>query len=293
MKNQNSRILVPTDFSENAEKALKEAIFFAKHFNSELILLHVIESYLINSTLSKTIGFNKERNESLREAVKEQLSEMAEKISKEEGLTVTYEISMGKSYKEIAVQANEQDVDFIIMGTHGATGMEKYMMGTNASRVASTASKPVITINGDAKTSNFQNLVLPLDLTKETREKVKKSIELAKKFNATIHVVSILKKKYDSQEKKLKLQMNQVINYIKDKNVEVKSEVIKAENVAEEIVAFAEGIENSALIIMTQQEMEITDFILGSQANRVIKHAMIPVVSVRPTMTGKVVFRPY
>ncbi|MFT6849308.1 MAG: nucleotide-binding universal stress UspA family protein [Sphingobacteriales bacterium] len=293
MSTPKTKILVPTDFSENANKALEEAIFFAKHFNSEIVLLHVIENYLINATLSKAIGFNKERNESLKMVIEEQLSEMAEELSKKENVTISWETTFGKSYKEIVQKSEDLDVDFIIMGTHGANGMEKFMVGTNASRVASIAKKPVITIQGKADLSNFSNLVLPLDLTKETRGKVNKAVELAKSFNATIHVVAIQTTSDEFLTKKLNLQMNQVINHIVEKNINVTSKVLEAENVAQEIVNYAQSFSNSALIIMTQQEMGLTDYILGSEANRIIKNAEIPVVSIRPKVTGKVVFRPY
>ncbi|MFT6815757.1 MAG: nucleotide-binding universal stress UspA family protein [Sphingobacteriales bacterium] len=294
MSNSKQIIIVPTDFSDNALIALHEAIDFSETFPSEIILFHSVETYLLNTVLRKTIGFNKERNASLLEAVDIELGDLAKTVGNERNITIKTYIATGKVYSELGKYASKIKADFIVMGTHGATGLEKLMLGTNATRVAATAPCPVITIREKSKNRGVGTIVLPLDLTKETRQKVNRVIELAKKFKATIHVISIQNTTDEFLVNSLKRQLNQVKAFIAKENIKVVAELIMVnEKISDAVLDYAEKVEAGLIVIMSQSESGISDWVLGTSAENVIKSSHIPVLTITPVEIGKAVFNPY
>lgn len=104
------------------------------------------------------------------------------------------------------------------MGTNGSVGFKKFI-GSNALRVIREAPCPVITIKGKKHRTGCKNIILPLDLTKETKEKVSKAIEIANLFGSTINLVSVLTTDDEFIVNKLKRQMNQVHEFIVEHNI--------------------------------------------------------------------------
>jgi nucleotide-binding universal stress UspA family protein len=125
--------------------------------------------------------------------------------------------------------------------------------------------------------------VLPLDLTKETREKINKSIEIAKLFGSTIHLVTVLTTDDEFIVKKLQRQMKQVHDHIAENEVSCTSEFLNNDNVAQSVVDYAKKINADLLMIMTQEETNWTDIMfISSSAQVVINNSEIPVLSIRP-----------
>ena len=140
-------ILVPLDFSADAEQALDCAVGLAQQFQSRLTLLHVI--YIPVSTEVNLSAYFTEM-----EAGAEQGMDTYQKRVEEAGLAVDTVIIRSTPFREIVETAKAKQVDLIIMGTHGRTGLQHLLLGSVAERVVRLAPCPVMvtreTQNGTA-----------------------------------------------------------------------------------------------------------------------------------------------
>ncbi|MCX6190577.1 MAG: universal stress protein, partial [Bacteroidetes bacterium] len=176
-------MLVPTDFSEVADLALEHAIMIAKTFDNDIALLAIYDTgNLITSIFSKNAT-----EEMVEKSLQTQLDLKKVEIKQKHNIDVqTVVRSTSRIYKTIVETAEEFGCDSIIMGTHGASGLNK-IMGSNAQRVISQAEVPVIVIKNKHFGDGYKHIVFPIDLSFETRQKVRMAIHFAKKFHSTIH----------------------------------------------------------------------------------------------------------
>lgn len=284
MLDKTNKILVPIDFSEQSLIALSQSYNLANKINAQLILLYVIEE--VNPMVKRLY---KELNE-IRGAVESNLKNLAEEKTKETGLQISVQIEEGKIYNKIVEVAQNEKVNFIVMGTKG--NLNSKFIGSNANKVVKTAPCPVITIKGKNHKVGCDKIVLPLDLSKETSDKVAKAIEIAKLFRADIYIVSILKTGKEEIVNKLKEQLYIVRKHIERENIKCVAEIVKIlkseESLANAVIKYAEKIEADLLMIMTQQEKDIKELFIGSKAKEVINNSEIPVLSIQPSVKDRI-----
>lgn len=286
-------LLVPIDFSTQSLIALNHAEEMSKTFHGEIYILHVSEEQSLISSL-----FSREDQDKLQGEVWKKMVDLANFTEEKSKVRTTPLVAKGKIYEEIVRAAELVGATFIIMGTNGSEGIRKRFIGSNALRVVRESRIPVISIKGQPTFHGIRSIVLPLDLTKETREKVNKAIEFSRYFNATVHVVSILLTKDEEVITKLQLQMAQVDAFLTRAEVNHTVETVTAESGSEglgnEVIRYAEKVEGDLIMIMTQQETNFTEMFIGSAAQEVISSSEIPICSIIPTVKKDTsVFVPY
>jgi len=284
MSNQDKlgSILVPVDFSEQSEVALEQAVSLSRVFNSEIHVLNVI-----NEEFSLSKLFDDSDKIQYKKRIKERLDEFVKAKNAEFGIELKSIQVTGKIYSQVVNSADVIDAEFIVMGTSGSSTLKKRFIGSNALRVVRESHKPVITIKGKHHRKGCQNIVLPLDLTKETKEKVAKAVEFAKRFGSIIRVVSVLRTNDEFIVNRLTRQLDQVKKYVVEQGVECGAEIIRdtkgEHTLAASIIDYANRIKGDLIMLMTQQEQDITEFFIGSSAQEVINTSDIPVLSIVPT----------
>jgi nucleotide-binding universal stress UspA family protein len=281
MSSENGPILVPVDFSKQSFIALSQSYNLARLTNSSLRLIHVVDQDFFSSF---TEGFLAESNyaNSFKNDLQNKLDQLAVKIKTEEGIKATTILRTGKIYHEIVEESATCNASLIIMGTMGSSTLMKKFLGSNASRVLREAQCPVITIKGTEHRKGCDHIVLPLDLTKETKEKVNKAIELAQLYKSHVHLVTIVENNDEFIVRKLERQMEQVKDFFDAEKVPCTTAFVENENVAEGINEYAQKVNADLIVIMTQQEVDFTDLFLGSKAQEVINLLDIPVLCIRP-----------
>ncbi|MDX2001751.1 MAG: universal stress protein [Chitinophagales bacterium] len=147
------------------------------------------------------------------------------------------------------------------------------------------ASCPVITVREDTNQEvRFKRLLLPLDTTKETKDKVVSAIKIAKVFKSEIFLLSVstlldeIRLSYDRLEK----QLEEVASQIKAAKIPVVTKMLRNENITEAVLEYADEINADLLIIMTSEENQLVDMTMGSTARKVIEQSTKPVLSIRP-----------
>jgi universal stress protein A len=136
------KILVPLDFSEISEKALRYAIKFAAQFGSSVTLLHVIQPMVYPADFGYPPTLVDSLDDTMQQAAKERLQAMAGRAPVE----MHTMIRLGQPYHEITIAARELEVDLIIITTHGHTGLKHALLGSTAERVVRHAPCPVLTL---------------------------------------------------------------------------------------------------------------------------------------------------
>jgi nucleotide-binding universal stress UspA family protein len=282
-------ILVPVGFAEQSLIAMEQAMSFAGRLKAKVVLLTVMEEP--RGVIMEWFD-DKVKLAELKTELKDKIEILAEEQAVKSGLEVEGLMATGSIYEEIVRVADLISADLIIMGTDGAPkGFVKKMIGSNAYRVVSTAEMPVITIKGTDHRSGIQNIVLPLDLQKETKQKVGRAIKIARQFNSTIHVISVSPTDDEFIVNRQIRNLNQVEEVIRLQGVNVLSKLLLPEetsNISRMVVGYAKEVDADLIVIMTQQETDFTDYFIGSTAQQIIYHSRIPVMSVRPIPSGDI-----
>lgn len=284
-------ILVPFDFREQAEIALTQSYNLSRLTKLDVVLIYVHEE---SSFFSKF--FSDDQSAELVKKMETELDKFTREKSRQTGLNISFMVARGKVHTKIVEVAEMIKAKFIIMGTASSTDPKQNAIGANTSRVIRNAKCPVITIGSVCHYDGCRSILLPIDLTQESRQKVSWAIDFAKIFNSTIKVVSVLwSANHKEISGQLKAQLVQVRNFIEDKNIKCSIELLEAGSESDEvpmILKYAEDQKDIDLImIMTQQETGFIPFFLDKQATGVIRLSRIPVMSIIPKDTGETLAR--
>ncbi|MBA3900738.1 MAG: universal stress protein [Bacteroidetes bacterium] len=181
-------ILVPTDFSENAEKALYYALDFAIHNGSKVIILNAWDLPHQRSTFFVTI-----KNQ-IQEKAEMDMKELLDKVKenqKYKGLEIESYIMMGDAAPIIKQVAAVKNAGLIIMGTTGAGGIKKIFMGSNTTAVIEDAPCPVLAIPENAAFSQVEKILYATDFKDDKLNALKQLLPIAKFFDAEIMIAHI------------------------------------------------------------------------------------------------------
>jgi len=135
-------ILVPTDFSDCSEEAMQSAAMIARTFNAQILLVHVIQPYAYGMTET----FNLVDHYTALKTIAEPMLDQARKRLSKQGVTVKTDLLTGPAHREILEKARRSKADLIVMGTHGRTGVEHFLLGSVAEKVVRLSPGPVLTV---------------------------------------------------------------------------------------------------------------------------------------------------
>ena len=275
-----SKILVPIGFSEQSIIALGQAINLAKIKDSDVVLLSVIKEQSIMQSL-----FTDDKSDELKIKVKEKLDSISLEYEKKHAVNIDTMVSKGKIYEQINHVSEIISADLIVMGTNGSNGRSSKVIGSNAEKVVRLSKCPVITIKGNVHRNGCKNIILPLDLENETKQKVTYALEYARYWNATIRVVSVvLRDKQEVREKLIK-NINQVKRFITDAGVKCTAELIEGEkkqSLGDFIFDYEKRFDADLVMIMTKKEELSLSNNISDTARYIINNCDVPVMNIRP-----------
>lgn len=284
------KILIPTDFSETATLAVAHGAMMAHLFNAQIYLLHSVETSLYAAGPGEPVLMLDAEN-IYKDAVQE-LNNQADEIKKDYDVDITTLMVSGKPVVAITNAVKENNIDIIIMGTHGASGFEELFMGSNAHKIVNIAPCPVITIRLSTKTIGFSNIILPIGSYLQSRQKVNNAIELASRYKSTIHLLGLLETNDKEEDNKFEIKLETVERALKHANIKYTKKMLRANSPAVEAMKFSEQIGGDLILIMTEHESDLTGMFLGASAKQIVNHSKIPVMSIRPQETMIETFDP-
>jgi len=192
----------------------------------------------------------------------------------------------GKIYDQIIEVSKSLNCNYIVIGVNDADEEnDSHVLGSNASRVVRTSEIPVITVNNTI-VKDLKTVILPLDLTKETQQKVAKAIQFAKLTNAKIKIVTALLTDDPSIVSVLQHQMEFVEKFIKDNYGNVSADFVFGnhddDTLSGLVLKFSEENDGDIIVVMTQQETKLMKLFMGTTALDIIYNSPVPVFSVVP-----------
>ncbi len=264
-------ILVPTDFSEVGNAAVQQAVEIAKLHAGVIHLLHVVET---------------KKNETVEEC----LSLLKQSAQTSSYTQFKYIIEEGDIFSTIDAVAERINADLIIMGTHGKVGFQK-LLGSNALKVIDSTKVPLMVVQNKVITGGFKNILFPVSLADEDRQKTTIAIRLAKMFNSTIHIFP----RYESTktgEKQMISTILQIKTYFTkyDVSFEVAPLLTSSDNFEKKILDYSAQISADLIIIMSNSDDHFIP-LFGSKEEYVLFNSMkIPVICVEEKKIKKVRF---
>ncbi len=272
--------LVPIDFRPESEMALEYAASVAVKVGATLHLVYILEE---ESPLLKLVLKDDQRDMILRGAA-DKLDDAAGKVLTGKNIPFTTKIKQGKVYKMIIETAREVKADFIFMGRTDSSDMMKNFAGTNTMHIIRGADVPVITLRKKPEYFGCSHIILPLDLTKQTLKQASNAVAVARMLDARITIISILRTDSKSKEIKIISKLDEIRTKINSLDIDCDVKLIK------NTIDAPHGILNDSVreldgdlvMIMTQQELHITEYFIGSVAQDIINLSDFPVLSINP-----------
>ena len=274
------RIMIPYDFSETADLSLEHAVHMARLLKAEITLLHVVESASFTSALAHAFSNTYEKKIEAESRLK--LDKLAHEVHVKYGIMLNISTDIGRIYKRISAKAKDLNSDIIIMGTHGTSGYQRFNLGTNTSKVVSDAPCPVISVQTHVKKLGFKKIILPIDESATSRQKVNYALEIAKHYNSHVYILGLINFSSEEMRRKFKIKIEQVEEYLNQHEVACETNYMTGDNLAQMTMKYAEDLDADLMVIMTEQEPSLTGLFMGTYATQVVNHSKIPVLSVHP-----------
>ena len=269
-------ILVAIDFSKNAEHALQYALMYAEKLGASIYLVWVDNSLsddLLLDTIKSDLRIEK------KEYLDNLINEYSDRLSVGK---IEIRLRKGKVYQEIAKVAKKIGAEMIFAGTHGVSGYEQHWIGSNTYRIVTQAPCPVITIRSEyIFNTTINKILLPLDSSLETKQKLPFICDLAIKFGATVHLLEVYNTSISVIRKRINKIGIEAVKCLIELDVSFKLEKIDVKNVVASIIDYSQKNEIDLIAIMTDQGTTSMNKFLGPYSQQLINNSVIPVISVR------------
>ncbi|NIK73108.1 nucleotide-binding universal stress UspA family protein [Thermonema lapsum] len=271
------KILVPTDFSEHAQKALDFAVFIARRSGASLSLLH---AYHIPYRTSESVMASNKIYEILKEDSEKNLADLQAKIKKEHPQIEVETISHRGDVKNfITNKAN--DFDLIVMGTKGASDFENVVFGSTTATVLNNAPCPVLAVPVLAQISQINRLAYASNYEAHDLEVIDRLCEFALIFGAEIHVVHFVEPEFDDFEELIRYRGFEIVVKEKIAYPHLYVHKVATEDFNKGMSEFAEKQNISLLAMLTHKRSFLEKLFLPSLTKEIVMQSPIPVLAFR------------
>ena len=269
-----NHIVVGIDFSKSSVKAFEYALNVASVTGSDLKLIYVKKDRDVHNVLP-------EGSKGLPTSIEKGFKNLIEKNKEAFSGEISYRIFTGKIYEEVTNFAKYTESSMIIAGAHGMSGFEEFWAGNNAIKIITHANKPVITLkkNYKIKPKAIEKIVIPIDSTFETTQKVPFTIELAKKFKAQINILSLYSSRMKNIEQRVDNSTKETLALVIKSGLRHINEKAECENITQATIDYALKRNADMISIMTEQEFSSHTVVMGSYAQQMVNQSPIPVLS--------------
>ena len=272
------KILIPVDFEKPSKEAAMYAGSLASKKNAELLLLNVID------TPGLLAGYFADGDELVRltDKVKEKLFQLSGKIRDAfPGVKVKTRVERGKPYTKILDLAKESGVCRIILGENHQYGNPDDELGTTVYHVTLKSNVPVLTLKGDLSRMN-EKIVVPLDLTKKTREQLSAALFYGLDSGAKVYLVSALVGGILAKDSRIYKKLEEAKKSLEMNGVPCEMKLFQRSEVPpfKRVLEYSEDIGAGMILLMTHQEGYTHDNYIGAFAHHIMNLSRISVLSI-------------
>lgn len=270
-------ILVPTDFSDQATYALNFAAQIARQSGASVTLLNVIEQPGSSFNTMGQVSGTETDNIYVLELMKAMKKKMHETATHPDfaDLELKTVIHVGHTFHTISREISERDVDLIVMGSKGASGVEEVLIGSNTEKVVRLSKAPVITVKSPVQADSIKNIVFATDLTDNYPRVTREIVKLQKMLGATLHIVKVNTPSNFQSDREIKVVMKEFAekNNLADYTLNIYSDTVEEDG----IIYFADDINADMIALGTHGRTGLMHLLSGSVAEDVVNHAKRPV----------------
>ena len=270
------KILVPVDFSEKSEYAVKIAAQIGKKIDAKIYLLHLVE--LPSGIVDMGAGSNFSIPESMMylRKVKEKILALKAAFFNDDQI-VKYSIKFQHPYEGIKDYVEKINADLIVMGSKGVSDFEEMIIGSNTEKVVRTSTVPVIVVKTDAKKFKFKKIVFASNYENENKDAFKDFLTFAKQFNSQIHLLKI---NTASSFESSAVTKEKIEDFIEDFEIDRKTIHIHNDvSIVKGITNFAQEIDADLIALTTHGRSGLSSLFNSSIAKSVSKSVLRPVIT--------------
>lgn len=286
-------ILVPTDGSECAARAAEHGAALASAFSASLHVLAVIDTRTAGGPFSDG-DLEDEILDRMTADAEETMTAITDAVDIAEEIQTT--IRKGNPVNEICTYRDDNDVDLIAMGTHGRTGVGRYLAGSVTENVVRQADVPVFTVRATKQsrdTAPYDDILVPTDGSASAAAAVEPACEIAAQFDSRVHALNVVnlgdvatgseytlpKDLIDTLESQGETETERVATRAREFGAETVTEVVSGFP-ASEILDYAAENGIDLIAMGTTGRTGLNRFLMGSTTERIIRHADMPVLAV-------------
>lgn len=273
------RILVPVDFSIQAQYAAKAASDIARQTNAKIFLLHMLElpsgvidpsSYGSSSNTPTSLLFLKRAHEKFEDF---------KKLPFFDGLEVEDTVQFHKAYDGIIDECKKNNADLIVMGSKGTSGLEEMLVGSNTEKVVRNSEVPVLVIKREMESFKIENIVFASNFKYANRVAFQKILDFASLFNAKLHLLKI---NTIHNFETTKQSSDAIRNFINDFDLgDYTLNIYNDVSVEAGILNFSKVIDADVILLNTHGRRGLAHLFNGSIGEDLANHAKLPVVTFR------------
>jgi nucleotide-binding universal stress UspA family protein len=278
------KILVPTDFSEQADNALQVAGAIAFKSNAEIHLLHVLDVSLGGGFGFNTMGEPTSTNMmdqvyvlQLIDITKKRLADIALKVNAAGNTSIVPVVQTGHIFGSISTYVADEDIDLIVMGTKGASGIKEFLVGSNTERVVRNASCPVLSVKNIPPAFAINKIVFASNFESDQLAAVSRLKVFQDLFHAHVHIVYINVPNNFTGTRAIRTKANDFVQRYQLTKYDFT--VYDDSSEEEGIIHFAEEVSADIIAVATHGRTGLGHLLSGSIAEDIVNHANRPVLT--------------
>ncbi len=271
------KILVPVDFSDEAKHACKVAASIAKKNNSEIILLHMLDipSSSVDPTQSNNLQGGGQAIFYMK-AIHNKFKNLKALPFFDE-LTVTESLRFHKAFDGVIEESKKNDVDLIVMGSQGATGLKEMLVGSNTEKVVRHSHIPVLVIKQDIENFELNDLVFASDFGAESKANFQKILNFTAICNIKLHLLFI---NTIHHFESTKVTIERLEDYVSSFDInDYTTNIYNDTTIEEGILNFGKQINADAIAIYTHGRSGLSQLFSESISKELANHALRPVIT--------------
>ena len=271
-------VIVGIDFSECSLNAVQNAISIASNYNAKLTLL-----FVLTPEANILVGGDEINKSNIVSHVEKRLKKLASDCKKMLPKNIVeHKIRIGKASKEMNAEAKEQGNALIVVGTHGCSGFEEFFMGSAAFRIISASKSPVLSVrNGVNIQRDLTDILIVIDDTMETLQKLQYAVSMAKAFHAKVHIMGLYPAGFKDIRETIDAYVNRAEIYLMKHNVRLESVFIKKTKKVDTVLEYAAKKNINLIIVMKEVDLAGDSvFIMAPFSERIVNRSPVPILTV-------------
>lgn len=272
------KIIVPIDFSEYSEHALKAAALLSKKIDVEIYALHMLDLQEFN--LSHSLDYSQEQGVFFLKLAEKKLQKFLQKDFLKEVKVVPL-IKRYKVFSEVNAIAKEINADLIIMGSHGASGLKEFFTGSNTEKVIRYADIPVLILKNELKNLDFADIVIATDFSDETILAYKGILTFLDFLGARKHLlfVNLPNEKFKTTPEMDTLANNFLMSAEGNADRLINANFVCARTVEEGILSFSDAVGADLIALITHGRKGLAHVFSGSISEDISNHSALPIIT--------------